>query len=57
MSGTYLCRFYIQHRLVEEEVYASSPFQAKRIIDARYGDEIRWSGPPNLAANSSRWLK
>jgi len=56
MRGMYLCRFYIKSRLTEEEVYASSPFQAERIINAKYGDTIKWSGPPNLAQNSHRWL-
>lgn len=53
MKGTYLCRFYVKHRLVEEELFAASPFDATRIIEARYG-KVQWSGPPNLARNCIR---
>ena len=56
MTGDYLCRFYIKGRLTEEVIYASSPFQATRIIEAKYsGSNFRWSGPPNLAKNCIRW--
>ena len=55
----YLCRYYLNNRLQEEIVMARSPFDAERMIEAKYSGgsyKFRWSGPPNLAKNSIRWI-
>ena len=58
MTGDYLCRFYIKGRVNEEIVFASSAFQAKRLIEAKYARVagFRWSSLPNLAKNSNSWF-
>jgi hypothetical protein len=54
----YLCRYRIKGRLVEEDVTASSPFQAQRIVEAKFaGSDFKWATLPNPSQNCIRWMR